>query len=156
MKPNTKPFSVEIKKSRVQGQVHHLPPRRRFEPTPVEPSKFFQTEEPQATAVSAPARRILPSIVEWGWSSAEPVEPIRRERSSEKNNQEQMELNLPAASSEAPVELFPTVPMVAEAVSEADMDASGEDNAPIHEVHPDIAWNMAAPAAYGSAHPSRS
>jgi hypothetical protein len=46
--------------------------------------------------------------------------------------------------------------MVAEAVSEADMDASGEDNAPIHEVHPDIAWNMAALAAYGSAHPFRS
>jgi hypothetical protein len=136
MKRNTKPFSVEIKKSRVQGQIHHLPPRRLFEPTAVEPREIVQTEEPQATAALAPAPRILPSIVEPVWGSAEPVEPVRCERSLREDNHEQMEHDLPAASSEAPVELHSAMPMIAEAVSQADMIDAATDTAPIHEVHP--------------------
>ena len=38
------------------------------------------------------APRILPSIVEPLWSSSEPVEPVRRKRSSVRPRREQMEL----------------------------------------------------------------
>ena len=130
MKRNTKPFSVEIKKSRVQGQVHHLPPRRLFEPTSVEPSEIVQKEDAQATAESAPAPRILPSIVEPVWNSPE---PIGHQRSLQEDNQEQMELDRPAASSEAPVESPLAVPVIVGAVSQADTSAASEDRAPIHE-----------------------
>jgi hypothetical protein len=49
MKRNTKPFSGEIKESRIQGQRSHLPPRRLFELTLVEATEILQKEEPQAT-----------------------------------------------------------------------------------------------------------
>ncbi|NBJ13624.1 hypothetical protein [Microvirga arsenatis] len=136
MRRNTKPFSVEIKKSRVQSQRHQLPLRRLFELTSVEPAKIVQTEEPQATAELATAPRILQSIVEPVWGSAEPVEPVCREPSSEQDNQEQIELDLPAASSETPAEAHPAVQMAAEAVSQADMSDAGATTAPIHNVHP--------------------
>src|SRR5690349_15796014 len=100
MKRNTKPFSVEIKKSRVQGQIHQLPLRRLFEPTPVEPVKTFQEEEPQALSELAPAPRILPSIVESVWNSAEPVESVSPGPSSKQGSRQQMELELLAASAE--------------------------------------------------------
>jgi hypothetical protein len=136
MKRNIKPFSVEIKKPRVQSQRYQLPPRRLFELTSVEPARTFQTEEPQATTELAPAPRILQSIVEPVWGSAEPVDPVGREPSPEQDNQEQMELDLTAASSEDPAEAHLAVPMVAEAMSQADMAAAGADTAPIHNVHP--------------------
>lgn len=136
MKRNTKPFSVEIKKSRVQGQIHHLPPRRLFEPTPVEPSEIVQMEELQATAELAPAPRILPSIVEPVWSSADPIEPVRRAPSSKQDNREQIEVDPPAVISGVPAEAHSVVPMIAEAMSQADIVAAGEDTAPIQEVHP--------------------
>ena len=47
MKQNPKPFSVEIKKSRVQGQRNRLPPRRLFATAPAEATKTFLREEPQ-------------------------------------------------------------------------------------------------------------
>ena len=130
MKRNTKPFSVEIKKPRVQGQIHHLPPRRLFEPTSVEPSEIVQKEEPQAVAEPAPAPRILQSIVEPVWSS---TEPSGRQRSLQEDNQEQMERDWPAASSEAPVEPPLAVPLIIGVVSQADTSAASEDKAPIHE-----------------------
>src|SRR3954453_16423711 len=98
MKRNTKPFSVEIKKSRVQGQRPHRPPRRRFELTLDEAAEIFQKEGPQATVERAPAPRILPSIVEPLWSSSEPVEPVRRKRSSVQACRGQMESELTATA----------------------------------------------------------
>jgi hypothetical protein len=127
MKRNTKPFSVEIKKSRVHGQIHQLPPRRLFEPTPVEPSEIVQKEELPTTAEIAPAPRILPSIVEPVWSNSDPV---RRAPSSKQNTREQIELDLSAAPSEAPVEAHSAVPMIAEAVSQADIPDAGEGTRP--------------------------
>lgn len=46
------------------------------------------------------APRILPSIVEPAWSSAEPVETVRRKRPSVEANRGQMEFNLDASASE--------------------------------------------------------
>ena len=92
MKRNTKPFSVEIKKPRVQSQHHHLPPKRLFELTSVEPAELVQKEEPQAPAELAPAPRILQSIVEPVWSSTEPVEVVGHEPSPDQYNREQMQL----------------------------------------------------------------
>jgi hypothetical protein len=100
MKRNPKPFSVEIKNSRVQGQRSHLPPRRLFATDPVEAPKIFQKEEPQVVPEPVAAPRILPSIVEPAWSSAEPVETARRKRPSVEANRGRMELNLDASASE--------------------------------------------------------
>jgi hypothetical protein len=100
MKRNTKPFSVEIKKSRIQGQRSHLPPRRPFELTLVEATEIFQKEEPQAIVEGAPAPRILPSIVEPLRSSSEPVEPVRRKRSSVEARRGQMKFDLAATAFE--------------------------------------------------------
>ncbi len=131
MKRNTKPFSVEIKKPRVQSQHPHLPPKRLFELTSVEPAELVQKEDAQAMKESAPAPRILPSIVEPAWNSPEPV---GRQRSLQDDNQEQMELDWPAASSEAPVESPLAVLVIVGAVSQADTSAAREDKAPIHEL----------------------
>jgi hypothetical protein len=67
----------------------------------VEASEIFQKEEPQATVERAPAPRILPSIVEPLWSSSEPVEPVRRKRSSVEARRGQMEPDLTATAFEA-------------------------------------------------------
>jgi hypothetical protein len=99
MKRNPKPFSVEIKNSRVQGQRSHLPPRRLFATTPAEVPKIFQKEELQVVPEPIAAPRILLSIVEPVWSSAEPVETARRKRPSVEANRGQMELNLDASAS---------------------------------------------------------
>ena len=131
MKRNTKPFSVEIKKPRVQGQRHHLAPKRLFELASVASTKIIQTEEPQAPAERAPAPRILQSIVKPVWGSTEPVEPVGREPSPEQDNREQMELDLTLASSEG----HSAVPLAAEAVAQAGMADAGEDTAPIHNGH---------------------
>jgi hypothetical protein len=131
MKRNTKPFSVEIKKSRAQGQRHQLPPRRLFELTSVEPTKIVQKEEPQAPAELAPAPRILQSIVEPMWSSAGPIEAVGRESSPEQDNREQMKLDLTVTSSEA----HSAPPMSPELGSQADMAAAAAVTAPVHDVH---------------------
>ena len=100
MKQNPKPFSVEIKKSRVQGQRNHLPPRRLFATAPAEATKTFLKEEPQVVAEPSAAPRILPSIVEPMWSSSEPVEPVRCKRSSGETGRDQIEFDLAASASE--------------------------------------------------------
>jgi hypothetical protein len=137
MKRNTKPFSVEIKKSRVQGQRSHLPPRRLFELTLVEAPEIFQKEEPQATVERAPAPRILPSIVEPLWSSSEPVEPVRRKRSSVKARREQMESNLTATAFEDAETAHAGDHVSARAVPQTDgaLD-DAEDPTPVHHVQP--------------------
>jgi hypothetical protein len=137
MKRNLKPFCVEIKKSRVQGQRSHLPPRRLFATTLVEVTKVFQKDEPQVVPEPSAAPRILPSIVEPVWSNSEPVEPFRRKRSSREANRGQIEFDLNASASGdvkgPPVE----APDLADAVSHADSaPAVAEGTAPVDDVQP--------------------
>ncbi|QRM33511.1 hypothetical protein [Microvirga sp. VF16] len=96
MKRNPKPFSVEIKKSRVQGQHSHLAPRRLFAILPDEPAKVFQKEAPQVVAEPAVVPRILPSILAPGPDISKPVEPVHRKRSSPEAHRGQMEFDLVA------------------------------------------------------------
>jgi hypothetical protein len=82
MKRNSKPFSVEIKKSRIQSDRIHLPPKHLFEGLQAEISRIFEKDVSQAVAEpSAPSRRILPSIIEPFSSSSEPVETDQRKHS---------------------------------------------------------------------------
>ncbi|WP_262032564.1 hypothetical protein [Microvirga sp. Mcv34] len=82
MKRHQKPFSVEIKKSRIPDQRHHLPPRRLFAVVPQdETSALIQTES-QAVVEPLATPRILPSIIKPVPGNPEPVEPVRRKRAS--------------------------------------------------------------------------
>jgi hypothetical protein len=137
MKRNTKPFSVEIKKSRVQGQRSHLPPRRLFELTLVEAPEIFQKEEPQATVERAPAPRILPSIVEPVWGSSEPVEPVRRNRFSVKARRGQMKSDRTATDFEVAENAHAGDQVSARAVPQTDgaLD-DAETPPPVHDVQP--------------------
>ncbi len=100
MKRQQTSFSVEIKKSRNQGQRHNLPPRRLFDvmPPPDEGPEILKNEAVTKVAEPTNAPRILPSIVEPRWSRSEPAEPVRRERSSGVTKPGQMEFNLNAVS----------------------------------------------------------
>ena len=120
MKHNSKPFSVEIKKSRVQGQGTHLPPGRLFEPTAAEAPKVVQKEQPQAVPEPSAAPRILPSIVEPVWRSSEPVETARRKHPSAEANRGQMEFNLDASASEVVADAPAEAPVSAEAMPPTD------------------------------------
>ncbi|EIM24395.1 hypothetical protein [Microvirga lotononidis] len=135
MKRNIKTFSVEIKKSRVQGQHHHLPPKRLFELTSIEPAKIVQKEEPQAAVEPAPAPRILQSIVESVWNSPEPVEPVRRKRSSVEIRREQMESDLTATAFEDAKTTHVGDQVSCGAVPQTDgaLD-DAEDPPPVHDV----------------------
>jgi hypothetical protein len=136
MKRNLKPFTVEIKKSRVPGQHHELPPRRLFATLQVEVPKSVRTEEPKAVAEQPAPRRILPSIVEPVWSRSEPVEPVRRKRpSGSKALQEQIELDLDTTASK-PLQHAPAeMPVLSEGISQTDdPPVIEEDVEPVHEV----------------------
>ena len=76
MKRNSKPFSVEIKKSRLQGQRHYLLPRHLFATNPVEATKILQKDEPRVVPEPSAAPRILLSIVDPLWSRSESIEPV--------------------------------------------------------------------------------
>jgi hypothetical protein len=103
----------------------------------VEAPEIFQKEEPQATVERAPAPRILPSIVEPSWSSSEPVEPVRRKRSSVKPRREQMEFNLTAAAFEDAENAHAGDHVSARAVPQTDGALDGaEDPTPVHHVQP--------------------
>lgn len=134
MKRNTKPFSIEIKKSRIPGQLHHLPPRRLFEPTPVEPSKIVQKEELQAAAEPSPVPRILPSIVEPVWSSSGHAEPLHRKASAAEASREQMDLDLTMSASKDVKETYLDVPVIAE-VPQVDI-ATEQDAMSVHDGQP--------------------
>lgn len=137
MKRNAKPFSVEIKKSRVQGQRDHLPPRHLFATTPVEATRVFPKDEPQVVAEPSAAPRILPSIVEPVWSSSEPVEPARRKRSSGYANQGEMVFDLTATASEDVKDAHAGAPASTKAVPQADnAPVDAEDALPVHDVQP--------------------
>jgi hypothetical protein len=136
MKRNLKPFTVEIKKSRIPGQHHQLPPRRLFATVQVEVAKSVRTQEPQAVAEQSAPRRILPSIVEPAWGRSEPVEPVRRKRASGptvKQGQMEFELNamISKQSQDAPAE----TPVISEGVLQADVSPVVDGEAqPVHEV----------------------
>ena len=130
MKRNTKPFAVEIKKSRVQG--HHLPPRQLFEVAPAPATKSFQKEEPEAVVEPSPAPRILPSIVEPAWSSSE----LAHKRSSGKGSREQMEFDLTTSASKDVEEPHSAMPVIAAPVLQADTAETKGDSPPIRVVQP--------------------
>jgi hypothetical protein len=120
MKRNSKPFSVEIKKSRVQGQRAPLPPRHLFATTPAEVPKVSQKDEPRVVPEPSATPRILPSIAEPMWSSSEPVETARRKRPSVEANREQMEFNLDASASEGLADAPAEARVSAEAMPQTD------------------------------------
>jgi hypothetical protein len=120
MKQNSKPFLVEIKKSRVQGQRTHLRPRPLFATVPAEATKVFHKEEPQVVPEPSAAPRILPSIVGPVWSGSEPVETARRKRPSINANREQMEFNLDASASEDVADAPAEAPISAEAMPQTE------------------------------------
>jgi len=129
MKRNTKPFSVEIKKSRVQDQRHQLPPRRLFATIPIEAAKIFQKEEPEAVIEPA-APRILPSILQSAPTCSEPDQPARRNRSPGlKDDPEQIEFDLNATTSDG-VEGAPAeTSAISEAMSRIDTTPVAEGDA---------------------------
>jgi hypothetical protein len=137
MKRNLKPFTIEIKKSRIPGQHHQLPPRRLFATVQVEVAKSVRTQEPQAVAEQPAPRRILPSIVEPGWSRPEPVEPVRRKQpSGSEAPQEQIEPDLEGLTSE-PLQYAPAeASVLSQGMSRTDVSPVVEaDVEPVHEVH---------------------
>jgi hypothetical protein len=134
MKRNPKPFSVEIKKSRVQGQRHQLPPRRLLELTPAQATKIVHAEEPQAVAKLSAAPRILPSILEPVRSNSGAVEPVRRKSSPRsKPSQGKMEFDLTAIAPEGAMDLSAKTPVMLEAVSLTDASPVEDAATPILE-----------------------
>jgi hypothetical protein len=135
MKRHQKPFSVEIKKSRVQDQRHYLPPRRLFELPPAKATSIFQEEVPQTMAKPLAAPRILPSILEPARSNSEAVEPVRRRSSRRsKSNQAQMDLDLRATAAEGVIDRPAEAPVMLEAVSRTDASLAEDVGAPALEV----------------------
>jgi hypothetical protein len=131
MKRNQKSFSVEIKKSRVQGQRSLLLPRHLFETAPAAASTIFWKEEPQPMANPSATPRILLSIVAPLWSNSEPMEAVRRKYSSGEADREQMEFALDANATEDVNE----APVRAKAVPQTEVaPAVTEDAAPVHDV----------------------
>src|SRR5690349_16429286 len=108
MNRNSKPFSVEIKKSRVPGQLSQLPPRRLFAPLPSDPAKALQEETPQAVDEPMAAPRILPSILAPAPDLSEPVSSVRRKRSSIKSDRGQMAFDLNATVASEVGDALPT------------------------------------------------
>jgi hypothetical protein len=123
MKRNPKPFSVEIKKPRIQAERTQLPPKRLFEGLQAEISKIFEKDMSQAVAEpSAPPRRILPSIIEPFSSGSEPVEPVRQKRSVGAAPQRQIEFDWSAAVPKDGEDESTQVPVKVEAVSDVTID----------------------------------
>jgi hypothetical protein len=135
MKRNPKPFSVEIKKFRVQGQRHQLPPRRLLGLTPAQATKSVHAEEPQAVAKLSAAPRILPSILEPVRSHSEAVAPVRRKSSPRsKPHQDQGEFDLSATASKGATGGPAETPALLEAVSQMEASPVEEAAAPALEV----------------------
>jgi hypothetical protein len=137
MKRNLKPFTVEIKKSRVHSQNHQLPPKRLFATVRVEVPKTIRPEEPQAVAEQPAPRRILPSIVEPVWSRPEPVEPVRRRRlSGSKARQAQIALDLDGLTFK-PLQYAPAeASVLSQGMSRTDVSpVVEEDVEPVDVVH---------------------
>ena len=143
MKRQQTSFSVEIKKSRTQGQRPHLPPRPLFEVVPpaAEARQILQTEAVPKVAEPTSAPRILPSIVEPLWNRPEPAEPARRKRSSGQTKPGQMEFDLNAATedmndgpAETPVHAVVALPTATAAAAAAAVEkgaTSTHDTQPV-------------------------
>jgi hypothetical protein len=137
MKQSPKPFSVEIKKTRVQGQRSHLPPRGLFATALAEATKVFQKEEPRVVTEPSTAPRILPSIVEPMWSSSEPIEPVRCKPASGETGRDRIELDLAASASEDVEDTPVEAPVLAKAVSKTVIAAVVEEDArSLHDGQP--------------------
>jgi hypothetical protein len=119
MKRNPKPFSVEIKKTRIPGQRSHLPSKPLFAAPRAEPTMIVQKDEPEPASNLSAATRILPSIVEPEWSSSEPAASVRLNGSSVQEVQRQMEFNLDAGASEAVTDRHAEAPVSVETVPQA-------------------------------------
>jgi hypothetical protein len=141
MKRNPKPFAVEIKKSRVQDQRHHLRPKRLIAMVPAPATKVFQKEEPQGAAEPAAPRRILPSLVEPVWSHSGAVEPVHSKRFSRaRTKSAQIELNLDIIPSEEMTGAPAEASVILEAPSQSNFAPVSEESAmPACEVQPEAA-----------------
>jgi hypothetical protein len=138
MKRHQSSFSVEIKKSRTQGQRPHLPPRPLFDVVPpaAEARQILEDKAEPKVAEPIPAPRILPSVVEPLWSRSEPAELARRKRSSGETKYGQIEFDLNATSDgvigvpvETPVHAEVDLPTATAAAVETDAP-------PMHDVEP--------------------
>ncbi len=148
MKRNLKPFTVEIKKSRAPCQHSRLPPSRLFTAVQIEVAQSLRKEEPRDEAQQPAPRRILPSIVEPAWSRPEPVEPVRRKRSSgPKPTRKQMELDLNAMRSKESQKAPAETPVISKGMSQTDAPPVVEEDAgSVHEVQvQEAASAMATP-----------
>jgi hypothetical protein len=135
MKRHQKPFSVEIKKSRVQDQRHYLPPRRLFELPPAKAIPILQEEVPQVVAKPLATPRILPSILEPARSNSEVVEPVHRKSSRRsKSHQGQMDLDLRATAAEGIINAPAEASVMLEAVSRTNAALVEEAVVPALEV----------------------
>lgn len=121
MKRYPKPFSVEIKKSRVQGRHSHLAPRRLFAIVTDESRKVFQKEAPQVVAEPAVVPRILPSILAPGPDVSKPAAPGHLKRSSPEAPRGQMEFDLIAIASEDMNDAHAQAPEATDAVTPSDV-----------------------------------
>lgn len=136
MKRHQKTFSVEIKRSRTQGQRQHLPPRRLFATLPDETSPFIQKAEPQAVAEPGAAPRILPSILAAVPTSSEAAMPARRKQAlRSKADRGQIAFALDADPTGTGKEEAPDLPPTPEAGSQTDIaPAEEESTTPVHAV----------------------
>src|SRR3712207_2640994 len=116
MKRNPKPFSVEIKKSRVPGQRNHLPPKPLFATALAQATMISRKDEPEEASKHSAAPRILPSIIEAVRSSSETVVPVRRRSTSVQAVWEQMALNLDASGFEPVKDGHTEAPAIAKAL----------------------------------------
>jgi hypothetical protein len=119
MKRTPKPFSVEIKKSRIPRQ--HVPPRSLFTMEQAV-TRIVQHRELQAVVEPAELPRILPSILEPMWSNTEAVGSLSQERSLRPQaDEDQIELDLETlAADESPGTAAAEVFVVPEARSQTE------------------------------------
>jgi hypothetical protein len=137
MKRPQKSFSVEIKKSRTQGQRHQLPPRPLFEVVPpaAEGSRILQNEAVSLVAEPTMAPRILPSIIRPVASQSEPADPVHGKRSvASKADEGQIELDLQADLTRQP-EQVPVSPSKLETELQMEFAPVEEVKASVPTVH---------------------
>jgi hypothetical protein len=128
MKRNSKPFSVEIKKSRLQTERIQLPPKRLFEGFQAENSRIFEKEVSKVVAEpSAPSRRILPSIIEPFSSSSEPVETVAEKRSASITPQSQIQFDWLGTAPEDGEDESTQAPVKVEVASDVTVAATVEE-----------------------------
>jgi hypothetical protein len=140
MKRNSKPFSVEIKKSRLQTERIKLPPKRLFEGFQAEISRISEKDASKVIAEpSAPPPRILPSIIEPFSSGSEPVETVRQKRSAAAAPQRQIDFDWPRIVPADGEDESAQMPVKVEAVSDVTMAEDIASNCESQSANPDSA-----------------